>query len=122
MVALRRTLIWGVGSWECTHKLVGINVESTPVIVLVDVIAALLIAAALVLPAGALLALACVGIVAFGPAAVGLDVREAIHIAKGAPAACFRDRRRRAARPRRRTRGRLFTRARPETTAISSNG
>jgi hypothetical protein len=60
------------------EKLLGINVESTPVIVLADVIAALLIAALLWIPVGGLLILGILT-VAFGFGAFGLDIREAIH-------------------------------------------
>lgn len=64
---------------EESETLLGVDVESIPVIVLADVTAAALLLAALLLPVGGLLTIAAALIVLFGLGAAGLDIREAVH-------------------------------------------
>jgi hypothetical protein len=64
---------------EASERLFGIDVESTTVIVIADLLALLFIAAVLLTPSGSALALVSTVVVAFGLSAAVLDVREVVH-------------------------------------------
>lgn len=69
----------GPATTEASERLFGIDVESTGVIVLADLLTLLLIAMVLLAPAGTLLGVVSMAVVAFGLGAAGLDGREVLH-------------------------------------------
>lgn len=73
-----KTTAGGPGHSEARERLLGINTESTPVIVVADLLALVLIGLVLLLTGGAL-RLAGLAVAASGLGAVALDIREAIH-------------------------------------------